>query len=144
MPNIDRAIELLRSETFTCVFVRDKLEYGSSERGVDPILNMIDENYDIRGCAVADKVLGKAAALLLVFAGVSAAFGEVMSLGAWKVLSSNGVEFYFTKMVENITNREGTDVCPMEQAVADISDPAEALEAIRKRRAELRGQASGG
>lgn len=140
MTDIERAVELIKKEDFTCVFVKDTLEYGSRERGVDPILSMIDEGYDIRGCSVADKVLGKASALLLVYAGARAAFGEILSFGAWKVLSSNGVEYFFSKMVESISNREGTDVCPMEKAVEDISDPAQALEAIRKRRAELRGE----
>lgn len=36
-----------------------------------------------------------------------------------------------------IVNRSGTDICPMEKAVAQISDPAEAFSALRKKMHEM-------
>lgn len=139
MDDISMAIKRLEAGGCTCVFVKDGAELVSRETGIGPLLDAIEKRLDLRGAAVADKVLGKASALLMVYAGVKFAFGSVMSYGAWQVLSENGVEYYFAKMTDSIINRDGTDICPMEKTVAEISDPAQAYSALLKKRAELRG-----
>lgn len=140
LDDVSMAIKRLEEGDCTCVFAKDGAVAVSGESGISPLLDAIEHNYDLRGAAVADKILGKASALLMVYAGVRYAFGSVMSLSAWQVLSDNGVEYYFAKMTDKIMNRQGTGVCPMEQTVENITDPAEAYSALLKKRAELRGE----
>ena len=58
-------------------------------------------------------------------------YGEVMTATARDLLEANGIRTEYGTLTEHIINRKGTDICPMEKAVANICDPAEAEAAIR-------------
>ena len=50
---------------YTCTILRDGVPvYQSCERGVRPLLAVIDAGIDVRGCTAADSIVGRAAALL--------------------------------------------------------------------------------
>ena len=85
---------------------------------------------DTCGFYAADKVVGKAAALLYCLLGVRCVYGAVMSDAAVKVLRRNGIEAYWGRLTENIRNRTNTGLCPMEAATMHIDDPEEALDVI--------------
>ena len=90
--------------------------------------------------AAADRLIGRAAALLLLAAGVKAVYGEVMSEEAHRLLSDAGVRTEYGTLVPKILNRAGTAPCPMEKAAAAVTDPAEALPVLRKAMQELQKQ----
>lgn len=52
----------------------------------------------------------------------------------WHAMASSPV---CDKAAKTIINRAGTGICPMEQAVAEILEPGEAVRAIRVRMREL-------
>ena len=79
-------------------------------------------------------------ALLLLAAGVKAVYGEVMSEEAHRLLSDAGLCVKYGTLVPEILNRAGTAPCPMEQAAAAVTDPAEALPVLRKAMQELQKQ----
>ena len=108
-----------------------------------PILSLIESGTDLRGASAADKVIGKAAAMLLVLAGVEHIYGAVMSRMAAEYLETRGVSYSFGELCDRIINRSGDGFCPMELAVADIDDPAQAPEVIRNRLDELRKENAG-
>lgn len=135
--DLERAKQRLAEGRETCVLVRGDIMYTSTERGVKPFLDWLAEGTDLRGFSVADRAVGKAAAFLHVLAGVGEVYAPVMSSGAVRVLRENGVKAIYDLEVDAISNRTKTGTCPMEQAVAAISNPEEALPAIRKRLAEL-------
>ena len=81
MPSADlrRAIALLKSGEYTCVLAKGERIYTSRERGVAPMLGYLAEHLNLQGFAVADRIVGRAAAMLFVLAGIEEAYGEVMS-----------------------------------------------------------------
>ncbi len=85
---------------------------------------------ELRGAAVADRVVGKAAALLYVHLQVNAVFGALMSEGAAKVLRGRGVEFRFKRIIPAVKGKDGVDVCPFEMRVMHISEPEEGFRAV--------------
>ena len=87
---------------------------------------------------IADKVVGKGAALMYCLLGVRCVHGNVMSQAAVKVLRRHGIEAYWDRLAENIHNRAGTGLCPIETATAQIDDPEEALPVILSTLASLR------
>lgn len=135
--DLKRAVELLGGGGYTCVLCRGEETVTCTERGVKPLLGLLDGGNDWKGSSAADKVVGKAAAFLYVLLGVAVVYSPVMSEAAARVLRENGIEPRYDTLAEHIINRAGTGLCPMETAVAELSDPAEALRAIRKRLAEL-------
>ena len=62
---------------------------------------------------------------------MKAVHARIMSRSAARVLQENGIEAKWDTLVENIINRQGTGICPFEEAVWEIHDPQNALTAIR-------------
>jgi len=101
----------------------------SDEHGIRPPLLWLREDPDIlRGAEVADKVIGKAAALLFAYGGVRSVWAARMSEAARDFLQAAGIAFDFDELVPAILNREGTGLCPMEQRAMGVDDPAQAFQ----------------
>lgn len=132
MELLSRAIELLHGGAFTCVLCGGDRVLTDTRRGIVPLLERMEAGEDLRGFCVADRIIGRAAAMLLLLGGVRAAHGDVMSAGAKAMLEANGVAVSFGTLTEGIINRRGDGPCPMEQAVADLTDPAAAPRVLRE------------
>lgn len=130
--NSEKAKELLAAEGFTCVLVKEETVYTSRERGVQPLLRLIDDGTDVKDFSAADKVVGNGVAYLYVYLGVKEVFAEVISEPAVKTLQRYGVLVEYNTCVENIKNREGTGLCPMEIAVKKVPGCNAALRSIRR------------
>lgn len=131
LADLERAKEMLEQTSFTCVLCREELVYTTDVRGVRPLIDWLDSGEDTCGFSAADKVVGKAAALMYCLMGIRSVYGAVMSDAAVKVLRRNGIEAYWGRLTEHIRNRTNTGLCPMESATWDIDDPEEALPVIR-------------
>lgn len=103
------------------------------------MLDYIASSTDLKGFSAADKIIGKAAAMLFVKAGVKEVYGSVMSSSAAELLQKYNIPCSWGTLTDKIINRKGDGVCPMEQTVAGINDLTEAYEALLRRRNELRG-----
>ena len=126
---------------YTCTILqRGAPVYQSRERGVRPLLALIDAGADVHGCTAVDSIVGRAAALLYVYLGIAAVTADVMSVGAREVLTAHGIETAARTIADHIINRRGDGLCPMEQAVRDLTDCAAAPAVLRRRIEELRGK----
>ena len=112
--------------------------YSSTECGVKPLLDFIENGPDLTGFSAADKVVGKAAALLYVLLGVKEVYAPVMSETALYTLAHNGILPMCDRSVKSIRNRSGTGACPMEETVAEIDEPRQALVAIQNKLKNLK------
>ena len=128
---LEKAVEALLEKNATCVIITDNEMKVSHERGVKPLLMLIDQNCDVCGGVSADKVVGKAAAMLYILLGIGELYACVISELALKALSNSNIKVRYDKVVPMIRNRTDTGFCPMEQAVKDIDEPTEALRAIK-------------
>ena len=104
----------------------------SDKRGISPMVNLLCGNVSLSGWSAADLVVGKAAALLFVYAQVKEVYGKVLSAEAEKVLKEHGVPCSFETLAPHIINRSGNDICPMEKLVKGVENPAVALEILKK------------
>jgi hypothetical protein len=75
---------------------------------------------------VHDKVIGKAAALLIVRLGAGSVHGDVMSELALEVLQQADIAHTYTKLVKRIE-------CKTEEILLEINDPEEAYQILCKR-----------
>ncbi|MBR3630256.1 MAG: DUF1893 domain-containing protein [Oscillospiraceae bacterium] len=107
-------------------------------RGISPMMRFLAEGKELKGYAAADVIVGKAAAMLFVKAGISAVYGEVMSESAKTFLKSHSIPCKWKTLTERIINRAGTGICPMEQTVAEMEDSEEAYSALKKKLSEMR------
>ena len=132
--------QLKEDRSLRCVLCRGDRIHRSTERGVAPMMHFLKDGVELSGFSAADRVVGRATAFLFVLAGVVSVFGEVMSEGALAVLRDYGVEGSYGELVPHILNREGTGICPMEQAVTGINDPERAHAAVEQTLARLRAK----
>ena len=137
MNDLFRAKDLLEREGYTCVICRDDVLYSSRHRGVRPLMELLGT--DVSGFSAADKVVGKATALLYCLLGIRQLYAKVISDAAIQVLTDHGIAVQWETQVAYIVNREGTGRCPMELATEHISDPALAPDAIRNKLKALQG-----
>ena len=136
---MNKAAELLSQNSFTFAAVNGDRIYTSVLRGVAPVIELIDTQPDLlNGASVADKVIGKAAAMLLSAYGVKEIYTPLASKKAIEFLKDKDIVFTFDEVTEYIINRDGTDMCPMEKTVFEISDEKEAERLIRNKIKELR------
>ena len=131
--DLEKAKELFAQGGYTCVLVGGGREVVGRERGILPLLKWIEEKSDFRGFAAADKIVGKAAALLYALMGIEALYAEVLSEGAEDVLRRFRILTEYEKIVPAIINRKGDGICPMEEAVKETEDPLSAFEILQKR-----------
>jgi hypothetical protein len=131
--------QLVDSENNLMVFREDELVFSSSGRGIAPLIEAIDTvgREGLSGVTTADRVVGKAAALLNLYMGASEVHAGVISSGAKELLSEHGVGYEFLEDTDVVKAKDGVVFCPFEKLVWDISDPEEAHALIRAKLAEL-------
>lgn len=131
---------LIREESASCVVMKEgrilRTAYGA---GLKPLVALYDEGA-LKDAVVADKIIGKAAAMVLVLGGARQVYGETISRTAVEYLKAHGIEASGGRVIDLISNRAGNGICPMERTVMDIEDPAEGLEKLRETMAALAAQ----
>lgn len=138
MNEITYAKEMLSRGGYTLVVCSGGRVYVSEEKGIKPLLELVKSQEDWSGAYAADKIVGKAAAMLYTLLGVKAVYAEVLSEKAKEIFEENGIKLEYDTLTENIINRHGTGLCPMEEAVNDMNNAAGALAAIEAKIAEMK------
>ncbi len=99
--------------------------------GVSDLLRLVAEGGEtLRGAAVADKVVGKAAAALMVAGGVSSLDAAVVSSPAIALLRRYGIPVRCQRVTPYIVNRKGTGMCPLELRCMDCATAEECIARI--------------
>ena len=136
---LESAKEQLHNNNFSIVIVGENDVYTSTKHGVAPLLEILDGGDDvIKNSFVADKVVGKAAALLMVKGGVKEVYADIISSHALDVFEKYKIKTYYGNLVEYIINRDKTGMCPMEKAVLEVDEPNTAYDVLKKKIAEMR------
>lgn len=138
-PGVAAARQLIREGKAECVVVRDgRVAAVERGRGVSPLLNLYTAKPDVlKGGTVVDKVIGRAAGFIIISGGAKAAHGELISEDAIVLLKKHGIAVSGTKIVPRILNRKMNGLCPLEQSVLGLEDPAAAMTSLRRRVADL-------
>ena len=125
-----------------CVVVTGGEMRTGRGRGVSPLLAFHDRGAGVlRGATVVDKVIGRAAAAILISGGARSVHGLTMSADGKAYLEAHGIAASCDRLVPRILNADRTGLCPLEQAVAGKEKPEEALAALRLKIEELRAAA---
>lgn len=102
-------------------------------KGVIDLFTLVTERPDfLHDGKIADRVIGRGAALLLLKAGIAEVFAYVISQPALQLLHDNAIRVSYVTLQPNIINRTGDGICPVEQLTADIDSPEEAYQKIKQ------------
>lgn len=95
------------------------------EHGIKPLLIQIEKK-GLKKAIVVDKVIGKAAALLMVYGKVKQVHTNIIAKDAITVFKKYKIKFSYNQEVEYIQNVTKDGLCPMEQKVLNIDSPKKA------------------
>lgn len=129
MKDIEKAKELL-TDDLSLVLVKDESIIISNDSGIKPFITYIKENIDLKGYSLADKIVGKAQAMLCVYVGVKEVFAKVLSESGKRILEKYQIPYSYDVLTKEIINRKGNDICPMEKAVKNIEGIDEAVKSL--------------
>lgn len=131
--DLQLAKEALRAENLGFVLAKAGRVMGaSSHPGVGDLLRTVEAlGEEARGAALADKVVGKAVAMVARYAGVVAIYAVLASEAAQAALAQGGIALEYDQLVPAILNQQRTGPCPLEQLTASLDDPQEAVAALR-------------
>lgn len=123
-----QTIDLLFAESCSCVIRNSDQLRIFRERGVKDLHRLLKEEPKfLHGAFVADKVVGKAAAALMILGEVKEVFADTISRQALDLLKKSRVEIAYTLEVPHIINRTQTGWCPLETRCRDLKTPKECL-----------------
>lgn len=133
------AINLISEGTASCVVIKENtIVKTQCDRGIGPVIRLYESGL-LQDAFVVDKIIGKAAAMVMTLGGVKGCYGVTMSASAVQWLKEHHIAVQYETCVEAIINRKGDGICPMEQTVKDMEDAEAALAALKAKIAELRG-----
>lgn len=131
--NRQQAIATLHATHCSCVIANGSRLEQFHERGVKDLHHLLhNDKALLDGAFIADKVVGKGAAALMIVGGVKEVYADVMSRAALSLFQSHGLEVEYGLLVDNIINRAGTDICPVEKLCSSCLTAEECLPLIEE------------
>ena len=134
MRDLDMAKDLMKTNKRSLVIVKNReVLFETNTSGIRGLLMAVEKiGEDMEDSAVADKIVGEAAAQLCAFTHVREVYAVTLSQCGKDVLEKNDIRYEFEDLVPHILNMRKTDLCPFEKIVAGSSSPKEALERLKK------------
>lgn len=120
-------ITKLHSGDYSCVIANKDSIRTFTQRGVADLYDLLTHNPNyLKGALIADKVVGKGAAALMILGGIKELHTDIISSMALDLLSTTDIKVDFDLEVPFIENRDKTGWCPVE-AMCSKETSAEAI-----------------
>lgn len=109
-------IQMLHSGGYSCVIANKEEVSTFSKPGVTDLFYLLNNDPELlKGASIADKIVGKAAAALMILGKVNEIYADVISSPALFLLHEANIKVGFGREIPFIQNRDQTDWCPMEK-----------------------------
>jgi len=125
---------LLSEEGLTLSIVKNRhVIFETASRGISGFLEAIEKfgEGELEEASVADRITGKAIALLCVYSKVKAVYAVILSKSAKDVFEKHAVHHEWSNLVEKILDINKAEVCPFEKLAIKISNPKEAYKMLK-------------
>lgn len=128
------AIKELNETNYSLIVVKDnKVKYRSKEESVGSIVGLLENRPELlENAVVADKIIGRAVAMVCDFTSVKFCYGQIVSKGAVDIFKENNLPYEAAKVVGAIKNRDNSDLCPIEKLTLGIDDSSEGIKKIKE------------
>lgn len=124
---MEELINLLHSGGYSCVIANKGKVRTFTQRGVADLYDLLTQEPDfLKGALIADKVVGKGAAALMISGGIKELYTDIISSKAMDLFRTSDVKVGFEQEVPFIWNRDRTGWCPVETMCSE-EESAEAI-----------------
>ncbi len=127
-------LEKFKNSPWSIIITKGKnIIYRSNMSGLSPLMQAINQlNGELAGASVYDRIIGRAAAFLLVHASVRSVYTPLVSRPAIEILRSHKIPVVYLAKVDRIMDREMKDLCPMEKLSLDADTPMEFIRLVNR------------
>jgi hypothetical protein len=114
------------------IWRHDEVIFSSPSKGIHPHLEAIERlgKEKLKDTVMADKIVGRAAALLMLYSIPAEVHAGVITTKARELLEAGGVFVCPNAEAPAIKEKDGRIYCPFEAMVQGISDPEKAYHAL--------------
>ena len=128
---MERLTDMLHRGAYSCVIRKGDVTRTFHQRGVADLWQLCqDGEHFLQGARIADKVIGKGAAALMIHGGVAEVYADVISHPALALLQEHGIEVSYREVTDRIVNRRGDGLCPVETLCVDLTTIDDMVDAI--------------
>lgn len=114
---MEKIIDLLHFGRYSCVIKSETEIRTFTQRGVADLYDLFRQDPSfMKGACIADKVIGKAAASLMILGGIRQVYADVISQPALALLLNENIKVDYAQLVPFIENRDKSGWCPLETA----------------------------
>jgi len=156
-PELEKAMTAVKNEGCTCALTLGNVIFKSKDKSVQPLLDWMNSGNNYMGYMLADKIVGKAAAFIMIAMGIREIYAQVISEPAKALLEKEHVvvnadlvvpEILDTKIYDEVIRVEneaaletGRRIARTEGVLVGISSGAAAWAAIElAKRPENKGK----
>jgi hypothetical protein len=111
---------------YSCVIAKNDDIRTFNKKGVMDLylLNQEDPEF-LNGALLADKIIGKGAAALIIKGGIEEVRTHIIAVPALKLLNDNNIKVTYDETTDHIINRSNTDWCPLEKRLKNTVNAEE-------------------
>jgi predicted transcriptional regulator YheO len=138
--DLEIAKKRLKEKGLTLSIVKNgKVIFEASSYGISGFLEAMEKfGRELHGSSVADKVVGKAIALLCINAKVEAVYAIILSEKAKKILEKDTIYHEWDTLVEKILASNKAEICPFEKLADELTNSAEAYRKFKVLQSKLK------
>ncbi|MDP3964035.1 MAG: DUF1893 domain-containing protein [bacterium] len=135
MSTVKQEIEKFRTSPWSLVITRGSdVLLRSNMAGIHPLAQSISHlGEELSRSMVWDRVIGRAAAFLIVHGGFRKAATPIVSKPALEILRKYKVPITYLYRVERILNTAQSDICPIERFSLDADTPEQFIKLYKRR-----------
>lgn len=129
---MEELISMLHAGGYSCVIANGEKIRTFTQRGVADLYDLLTmEPEFLKGARIADKVVGKGAAALMILGEIKELYTDVISTKALELFQKSEIKVDFTQEVPFIWNRNHTGWCPVETMCSEENSAENILPLIR-------------
>lgn len=129
---MEELISMLHTGGYSCVIANGEEIRTFTQRGVADLYDLLTmEPEFLKGAIIADKVVGKGAAALMILGEIKELYTDVISTKALELFQKSEIKVDFTQEVPFIWNRNHTGWCPVETMCSEENSAENILPLIR-------------
>ncbi len=118
----NKFVDKIRTEVSTIIVIENNVvKLDEKNFGVISLLENYEMLSSLSAITIYDKLIGKGAAMIMSEFNVEKVFAKTITKKAYEILSEKcSVEY--DRIVENILNRDKSDLCPIEKIASETDD----------------------
>lgn len=135
MNNLKLAKSTLFENEYSIVVVKEnEIVYKSESKGLQSLISLYKTKKNtLEDSSIADKVIGRAAALILIGSNIKEVYADLISQNAIEILNKSNIPYEYKSQVKEIRNRDNTGMCPMEELSLKCVSADELIEKIEEK-----------